>query len=626
MEEETNNEGKKLNEVMTSDIHAPGDLGLPLAVLPPALGACSVPSSPCERDYSNDPKDLPPEIGEDDQINLLEEDILVDTQESDALLCENYLATTNGSEDDKFEIKQRKSSKAVPEAPSSSTNDTLVEDVIQGLCKRAHNHLQSNEVEKKGCCDCNISCTCCNKKAELIFKSIRRAKTQGWAMFKRTAFPLVRNIVRFVWIAFELITAVVGFALSIASTLRQDPAEIFNYVHLGLTALSIALAMVDLLTNLRCRQCRQGYDIAPEQASCSRRWCACCSKYTDIVRMLLAEALIYPLIVCDLFEIVTGRGFEGRTVTNRISFTLFILSCFSFVLYVFVARIVFLGGIIVKIQRVRMRDTFAQSYKETYSISALLYQLTFLLHLLFQMVTQVLALIAIGACIYFENRHFYDDGNTDTSIRVSAPLWAMMVVGYITPVIGFFSFFLVTYYWAQEFPVALCLDMISCWKMKRGPDDFINIHEKIQHPQDDMLKTISKFLDLKELELNFKKMHGENWCIKFSYPFRTPAIATVCTIYAILQSGFAVLAMFVLIIAHDSNIDTIGQSWFIYFCTVIGASVIANAYAFMVAFFWTIIFPTIVILVGALLVAIAGPVCVLICLGGTLANIGRNDY
>ena len=511
----------------------------------------------------------------------------------------------------------------VHEALPSSVNDTLVEDVIQELCERAKDHPQSKKQEKKGCCDCNIQCTCCNKKAELIFKSMRRAKTQGWAMFKRMAFPLVRNIVRFVWIAFELITAVVGFVLSLASTLKQDPAEVFNYVHLGLAALSIALAMVDLLTNLRCKHCHQGYDVAPDP-SCSRRWCTCCSKYTDIVRMLLAEALIYPLIVCDLFEIVTGKGFEGRTVTDRVSFTLLILSCLSFILYVFVARIVILGGMIVKIQRVRMRDTFKQSYKETYSISALLYQLTFLLHLLFQMATQVLALIAIGACIYFENRHFYEDGNTDTSIRVSVPLWIMMAIGYITPVVGFFSFFLVTYYWAQEFPVALCLDMISCWKMKRGLDDFININEKIQHPQDDMLKTISEFLDLKALKLDFKKMHGENWCIKFSYPFRTPAIAITCTIYAILQSGFAVLALTVLIVAYDANIDTFGLSWFIYFCTAIGAGAIANAYAFLVSSFWTMIFPALAMLVAALFLVIATPLFVLLCLCGTLASIGEN--
>ena len=420
---------------------------------------------------------------------------------------------------------------------------------------------------------------------------MRRAKAQGWAMFKRMAFPLVPNIVRFVWIAFELITAVVAFALSLASTLKQDPAEVFNYVHLGLTALSIALAMVDLLTNLRCRHCHQAYDIATNQASCSRRWCACCSKYTDIVRMLLAEALIYPLIVCDLFEIVTGKGFKGRTVTDHISFTLLILSGLSFVLYVFVTRIVILGGMIVKIQRARMRKTFKQSYKETYSISALFYQLAFLFHLLFQMVTQVLTLITIGACIYFENRHFYVDGNTDTSIRVSVRLWIMMAIGYITPVIGFFSFLLVTYYWAQEFPVALCLDMISCWKLMHDPD--YSIHQ----PQDEMLRTITQFLNLQELESNFQELHSENWCVKFSYPFRTPAIVTACIIYAILPTGFAVLALIVQGAAyHGQNFDAFGLGWFIYFCTALAASAIANAYTFMVALLWTLTLPGLLLL------------------------------
>ena len=562
-EEETSNEEKGSNEAMTCDALPPGDRGLPVALLPPALGACSIQISPC------DENDLSPEIGEDHNVHLPEENI---PKESDAL------------------ISRPATSRAVPGAPSRSTNDTLVEDVIQELCERAHEHSQSNNYEEEGCCDC-VQCTCCTKKTDLLFKSMHRAKKEGWAMFKRIAFPLVRNIVRFVWIAFELITAVVAFVLSLSSTLKQDPAEVFNYVHLGLTATSIALAMVDLLTNLRCRHCHQAYDIAPDP-SCSRRWCACCSKYTDIVRMLLAEALIYPLIICDLFEIVTRKSFKGRIVTDHISFTLFIISCLSFVLYVFVARIAILGGIIFKTQRARMRNTFAQSYKETYSISALFYQLTFLLHLLFQMVTQVLTLITIGACIYFENRHFYEDGNTDTSIRVSARLWIMMAIGYIIPVIGFFSFFLVTYYWAQEFPVALALDLISCWKMKHGPDDFIDFRRTIQQPRDEIIKTFSEFLNLQELKSDFQELHDQEWCIKFVYPFRMPTTVIVCLFYAILHVVYGFLAPFILRAAYESaNIDAFGDSWFIYFNTATGVNVIANAYAIIVAVFWGYIFP-----------------------------------
>lgn len=177
-------------------------------------------------------------------------------------------------------------------------------------------------------------------------------------MLKSIVFPLVQDITRAVWVILEFLTALIGFILSLLSTIRQDQVEVFNYVHLGLVSLSIGLAFIDMLTSLRCRSCtkrRQAYSVAQNDHNQLIRTCgSCCTKSADIIRLLLAEALIYPLIISDIFEIVTGRAFEGKTSTNRLSFALFILSCLSYVLYVFVARIVIMTGMIVKVHKARM--------------------------------------------------------------------------------------------------------------------------------------------------------------------------------------------------------------------------------------------------------------------------------
>lgn len=232
------------------------------------------------------------------------------------------------------------------------------------------------------------------------------------------------------------------------------------------------------------------------------------------------------------------------------------------------------------------------------------------------MITQVLALIAIGGCIYLENRHLYEEDNTDETIRVSGFLWYMIAAGYVTPVIGFFSYFLVTFYWVQEFPIALCLDMISLAKTKRGPEDFIDVKEQLEEPRE-TLKTIAEVL--KCILPDFKKMHNRNWCFKFTYPFRTPVIVVLCVLYALMQMAFAGLAIIILGIAaideEDSNdpsnsndpenLPNVFFVWLIYFSVGTGIGAIANAYVFAVAAFWTMIVPMLVMALAAVVSAVA---------------------
>lgn len=647
---------------------------LPVAVLPPALGATSLPTTPQEDNTNSFDMPLVVEeeafcTAEDDQeaecgeSETKAEELIVKSEVPDqnniieADFCKNESKEQNNVPEEQNVVPEEPS--IVPDQefkvagifvqndpetkletttltvesttaeeheepplifPESSqnqytdSNDAMVEKIMEDLYDRVHSE---GEDDKSECCTCEIQCTCF-QKGELLSNSLRKGRSKGWKMYKTIVFPLVQNIVRGIWVMLEFITAIVAFGLSLASTLRQDRVEVFNYVHLGLVSLSIALSILDIFMSIRCCCCNASHQVYNVHGDQANKCCSCCSDYVDIVRMLLAEALIHPLIICDMFEIITGRGFEGNTLTDRISFSLLILSCFSFVLYVFIARVVILGGMIVKVQKARMRSTFELNLKQTYSLSALFYQLVFLTHLLFQMVAQILALIAVGVCIYAENQHIYEDGNTENTIHVSWLLWSIMSASYIAPVIGFFTFFIVTYYWAQEFPVALCLDMISLWKMKRGPDDFIHVKEKVEKPTDKMMDVISRFFDL--ISSDFGELHNENWCKKFTYPFRTPVIVVFCVFYALLQMAFAGLALTILFIG-DFDIDLFSSffGWFIFFCVAIGVGAIANAYAFAVAAFWAVIVPTVALVLAYIVAAIV--IVVLVILGVPLLFI-----
>lgn len=478
--------------------------------------------------------------------------------------------------------------------------------------------------------DC-LECECCTndgvcctvyQKGSLLQSPLREGRTAGWLVFDAIVFPLVPAYVRIVWVVLELLSSTLGFALSLASLLGQDQIEIFNYLHLALSLAFVLLSVLDTCASISigCMNCKcRRQDVYNINAAKSgrTRWKSCCScstKSIDIVRIILTEALLYPLILCSVFEVVTGRGSEGNTVTDRVSFALLINSCLSFVLYALVARIALVGIIIAKVQKARMRSGYSVNKKETYSISALFYQLSFLAHVLFQTVAQILALIAVSVCIYIENLHFYEDNNTGSGsgqsevedVHVSWLLWTVMGISYVVPVMGFLSFFMVTNYWTQEFPIALYLDMLSLQKTK-GVDDNIS-------------RIIAAGSSNNIIKGHFDNLHSnKNWCFKFSYPFRTPVIVIVCILYALLQMAFSTFVLAIPVVTEEGALinNLILYEWFIFFCVAIGIGAVANAYAFSVAAFWPVIVPVLAaaslpIVIAALALLVA--VCLLIAI------------
>ena len=98
------------------------------------------------------------------------------------------------------------------------------------------------------------------------------------------------------------------------------------------------------------------------------------------------------------------------------------------------------------------------------------FQIYFVIHVFGQMVAQMLMIITIGIGIHEDNKQ-----SSDGSISVSGNLW-YIVAGYVLPVCGLFTFFVVTYYWVQEFRLVFVLtffrsnsnqELIKVCKLKR---------------------------------------------------------------------------------------------------------------------------------------------------------------
>lgn len=81
-----------------------------------------------------------------------------------------------------------------------------------------------------------------------------------------------------------------------------------------------------------------------DEETCCHECKSTCKTISDLLRILLAESILYPLLVCDIFELITRDVYKGETAEDHATFSLFILSSIALILYVYIARILILTG------------------------------------------------------------------------------------------------------------------------------------------------------------------------------------------------------------------------------------------------------------------------------------------
>ena len=498
------------------------------------------------------------------------------------------------------------------------------------------------------------------KKEELFTPTLQKASTEGGKMMRRIIFPLVLDVAREVWVALELATILIGLILSIA-TVSFNQNEVFNILHFILIVISSILAIVDAFYSLlECRSCKRCYshfrkkngnsetdntDTGQERSTkpCLRcmDWC---NKKLDFPRIIVTEVLVYPLLVCDIFEVIVGRGHEGNSHSDRLGFALFLLSCISLLLYVYIVRVLVLGRSIKRLHNIRSLEfrSNRQSDEAGYFAvkEALKYQLCFFVHVVMQMLAQMMMLIAIGGKIRYDNRHFYDPGNMDETIHYSGYLIVMLIIGYITPTMGYVSFFIVTKTWVQQFPVGVFNDMKSQLNFLKqgGPENFLSDSDDMN---DDDEKKLNKEIDgvklSKEQRLervrqfmtrftnDFQKLRSLTFLNKVEYPFKSPLIIFLCMLYAAMQLTFIICAGVAIndmgvVVSQVLN----GGGWVVYYIFAIIFGAIANAYVLLVAGFWILVIVVITAILVGILFCIVLVFIILACFGSS--SNSRREY
>lgn len=468
-------------------------------------------------------------------------------------------------------------------------------------------------------CGCNLSSLCsCNvlgtvRPEKILSDPLRKARNLGvkFLFVDGLVFPLLNHIVRDLVVGGELIYTIAGLVLSIINYINADCHQAFNvlnFIFIILAALlGIASSVQALYRRNFFRRNSQRKNVEEDGIT----------QVIDLSRTVLAELLIYPLLMCSIFNLVTSRPFETNSANNIVGLVRFALSALSFIVFVYILRLVILAGAIMQIQTARKMATRASN-------STVYFLLYFFVYVMLQMIVQTFMIVLTGREIYEENLHFYDASNYtnysyygsedaieqgDSSclpVMVSGGLWYMIVGSYLFPIIGLIMFFVVGYYWVQEFYIGIYIDMRSIAKTP-GIDDIFQLEYNVKKMGRSMIQTLQKldekYLPQEKLSEDFDDFNRTCFCTKFGYPFKSPAMIVSCIAFLIINYLF---------IRSGKDISTIGTVNFfftlfdstgwglVYFVgTMFGIA--ANAYTFLVGIVWLILIEIIIFIILMLL-------------------------
>ena len=543
-----------------------------------------------------------------------------------------------------------------------------VSSVVPALLKVAE-----NDKHKCCCCNCEVNCTvnclntCClpcnnpfrksqdaekqTMSFEIFNETLQKGSEAGRAIFQEIIFPLIRPFTRDIIAISEFLVGLLGLILSIVSlTLGNNAA--YNILHLVLAILSTVLGFIDMVVSLKfsaafakvIKKLRNRNHI-PEQAQAGNNIEALnlnqkdkdnkepsfLKKGWDTGRILVSEAILYPLLVCDLIEFIVDKGYEVNEPTDVVNLILFIISLVSLIFYVYIVRLAVLIAMVIHLQKCRTLEPkqkealdakwFAENEISTEkgeeldpdaARKARNFQIYFILHVMGQMVAQIMMIVAVSLKIADDNRN----RTLESPLHISNELWFMLVAGYIMPFLGILSFFVPTFYWVYEHENGLCLDFLSLLNMPGidhvlypDGDDMKEAYESIQ-------KIASKLNEGNKLRENFEKLRNIDFGKKVSFAFRNPFLVVACLGYSFAQLSFVIVAI---VGIQNETLGTI-----IYYILSIIIGVLANVYVFLVAALWTTVIVGILVAVASIIALIAG-ICFLFMAGQTCQSSSNRN-
>ena len=514
---------------------------------------------------------------------------------------------------------------------------------MEKLCKRKPREPKEEEEEEED-----------NTK---LSPQMEKADSQGTSMIKKVFFPAMPSLLQDLWVYLEMIISFFAFAFGFVSySTGVGTQRTFNILYLSLAVLSTVLALIDAFIYIfqlgscarlfkylykkykeRRRRRQQNQEGDTENLNEERRegneqqsnkvcgciprmpevWLSRFNQFFELGRNVVSELLLYPLLICDMFDFVALGGRDPEDATDRVNFGLFCIGGFYLVLSVYIMRMFTIIGTMVSLMRLPL-DTADGGKKQYINL-----MVRFCIHAVCQILVHLLAVLAVAAKIRNENPETLDD---EDPINISPFLWAVIFLGWIVPLAGVITFFTVNYYWTKEFSISFWVDMISLLQGQGFAEavfggegvsatqeaaemlagDAVDPDEPVTISQEAKEKTLD-FVEksgLKEVKKQLRKFKSPSFFVKLFHPLKLPLLSLTGLFYDCCLIAFGAS---IVLTTRDGNIQLAipdDHLLFATFAIVMTCIVIANLQilivinvGFLVIFFLTLV-ATIYILIA----------------------------
>lgn len=421
--------------------------------------------------------------------------------------------------------------------------------------KRAMRAVESTLLDDTGNKQTTTSCSgCCqyqigvskNSHTPYLTPELNHASNQGFSMFRKLLFPAMPKFLTDILVFTELGVTITQFVLALIS-ISIGSNRAYNITFIVVAGIALLLALIDaFLYFIELGSCarifRYCYSKQKRHHSSSNQKCHFLSpKITkwltqsfELVRTLLSELLIYPLVILDLFDLIVGGTYLRSTPSERINFSLFIIGSTFLVLSVYFTRI-----FMVIIAAINVRRTPLDPSKSKSNMIGLVTH--FCIHVIFQVVVHAIIIVIVGVKIHQENPTPCEDIQSSCT-NVSPFLIYVIIVGGILPLYGIGVFFIVNYYNLRELSIGFWINMLALLQSESFATAVFS-NTGIKESKERAKRIIEKFR-YKEVKNQLKKFQSAPSWIKILYPFRFPFLFAIAVVYEILLVSFVVCLAF----------------------------------------------------------------------------------
>ncbi len=449
---------------------------------------------------------------------------------------------------------------------------------------------------------------------------MEKANSEGYDMMKKVFFPSIPALAQDLWVFIELAISIAAFGIGIVGT--DFPLEVnvvFQIIYLVLASVAMVLALIDgFIYFFQMGSCargirvlasyckkrkreKEGYEEEEEEDDEEEEEKSRCgmsaqtretfNTWFELVRNLTNEFLVYPILVFDMFAIISEgengtylpEPSDAQAARKQTDFGFLVIGSFYLILAVYIMRVVMVFGTLLSLIRLPSSKEASGTEKDTSLL------IKFCIHIIGQIAVHFVIIVVLWAKIRNENQPLPDmssnstmsmptnstimnstvtmmdtttisttmmtnatnataeEDDSDAVIRASAFLITACVMGGALPLIGVTAFFIVNYFWMREFSIGFWLNMLS---MLQGASfaDAVFGGEGLA-PADEQANQFLDDAGFDNVKVQITKLQEQTFWTKFFYPTKVPVVALCGVLYDLALVSFVATLM----LTNDEN-------------------------------------------------------------------------